>query len=329
MRGWAGLIVIAIAVASFSARAEISEDLKFCANLKAGKERLACYDAAARIERTKPIANVSPPAGVVKPAPIATPPRRSQFAGAYAGASGGYDIASMGTGNQSNFGLTPYAPGGAVQGPSVGAFAGYNVVQGNLLVGAELRGRYSFAKAEDSVEPSPSSTPLPVWIGSCWGCAPGGGISTDRVTLFSAPRYSASYRRPYAADASFRVGFTASDWLFYGRAGAGIEKSESIYTADDSRSVYCYKPTIIQRPNSNGGIDYLAASCASQGNGPTTTSTLVNGYAPVVSIGAGVERNFNSLFVRAEAELTGHSTPGSGFTFYYTPSVSMALGYRF
>lgn len=56
---------------------------------------------------------------------------------------------------------------------------------------------------------------------------------------------------------------------------------------------------------------------------------LINGYAPLVSIGAGIERNFHDLFLRAEAELTGHSIPNSGFTFYYTPSVNMALGYRF
>lgn len=276
------------------------------------KDRLACYDAAARIERIKPIASLGPPSAVIKPTPPLTPSRPSPFAGSYVGLSGGYDIPAMGTGRQSVVGATPYAPGGVVQGASVGGFAGYNVVEGHLLIGAELRGRYSFAKVEDSVESSPISTPLPVLIGSCWGCGLGGGISTDAVTLFSAHRYSASYRRPYAIDASFRVGFTASDWLFYGRAGAGIEKSESISTADDSRSVYCYRPTIVQRPNSTGGIDYLANSCASQGNGPTTTVTLINGYAPLVSIGAGIERNFHNLFLRAEAELTGHSIPNSG-----------------
>jgi hypothetical protein len=39
-----------------SARAEVSEDLKFCAALKSSKERLGCYDAAMRIGKPGSVA---------------------------------------------------------------------------------------------------------------------------------------------------------------------------------------------------------------------------------------------------------------------------------
>ncbi|MBW7970104.1 hypothetical protein [Bradyrhizobium sp. BR 10289] len=328
------MIATVAAIAAIPAWAEISEDLRFCAQLKAPKERLACYDAAARIEHRKPAFTAGP--GLVEKQAAAVP-SRSRFSGAYVGVVGGYDIASESALPNPIIGYvpcagaaTPNAPGGAVQGPSVGFLAGYNVVERNLLLGLEARGRYSFAKASDTVLWPAYSNILPIWIGSCSPCSPDRQmISTDRVTLSSALSNTAVYRRPFAADVSVRAGYALSEWLLYAKAGIGVEKTESYSLSDDSKSVYCNNPTIKGQRLSGDYVGYYAVACGSQSNGVITRFELLNGYAPAALLGGGIERNFNALFLRAEAELIGHATPGTGWTFYYTPSVNLVAGYRF
>lgn len=64
---------------SVSAHAEVSKDLTFCASLASSKERLACYDAAVRIQRQE-ISTAPPPVETTgSPSALAqTPPSLSQ-----------------------------------------------------------------------------------------------------------------------------------------------------------------------------------------------------------------------------------------------------------
>src|SRR3954468_24789264 len=90
--------VLAIGLtAAGAANAEVSDDLKFCGSLKSGAERLACYDAAARIAskpaaartvtRTAP-ADAQP--AIATKAPVLEPlPARNPFDGYYAAIGGG------------------------------------------------------------------------------------------------------------------------------------------------------------------------------------------------------------------------------------------------
>lgn len=57
-------VYVVSAFFSASASAGISDDLVFCSRLKVGQERLACYDAAARLEKKLVVQAVSPPTRV-------------------------------------------------------------------------------------------------------------------------------------------------------------------------------------------------------------------------------------------------------------------------
>jgi hypothetical protein len=184
-----------------TAKAEISENLKFCAKLGAGKERLACYDAAARIEkradRKAEIGQVQVSAVKAPALPANVTP--SRFNGAYAAITGGYDFAEA----------SPSVVGGsfpitylnAVSGPKVGAVIGYNAVSGSLLLGFEARAQYAFGDTHTFYE---------------------SGVQT----------LAAKVTRPLSGDLSARAGLILNDWLAYSRIGLGVEQTRSIYVSN-------------------------------------------------------------------------------------------------
>jgi hypothetical protein len=321
--------IIAIAALSGTARAEISEDLKFCAGRKASKERLACYDAAARLEQPRNVLEASKVVATPVVQQVTTTILRpSRFAGAYVGAFGGYDFSI--TSAYSGYGTVPRPD--SVHGGFAGGVAGYNAVSGNILVGVEGRGQYNFGKAVSTAD-YPFNTPmlnLPLAFGGCRGCQPTDPFPGSNVTfqLVTDGKSTSSFYRPYSFDVSFRSGIVNDQWLLYGKAGAGIEKTIAKVVTDDSKSITCVNPNVEVRPVA-GGADYYVTGCGIKRSGIIQTFVNTDGYAPVLNLGVGIERNFEAYFVRAEAELLGHFVPGGVNSFYYTPAVSIAAGYRF
>lgn len=143
------------------ASAAISEDLVFCSKMKNGSERLACYDAAARLEK-RPTSSPPPIANAIVPT-AARPPRK--WDGAFVGigaAAAGIKSSSQGSltsnpGGEPDVGVggdTTTAFGSSAKGSGAGVDlrAGYAAqissmvfgVQGDLLIPA-IRADQSFA----------------------------------------------------------------------------------------------------------------------------------------------------------------------------------------
>ena len=148
------IAAIVVLVSSYlPANAEVSDDLKFCGDLKSRAERLACYDAAARIAaRPAPVrpvvARVAPldaHASVpVKAAVLEPLPAKNPFDGYYVAAGGGYGI---GTGRDASI-AGNYTQGflrdmslANTGGASANFVAGRNIAVGWGVLGIEIDGR--------------------------------------------------------------------------------------------------------------------------------------------------------------------------------------------
>jgi hypothetical protein len=137
MRGLTWWIALFVVVLSTGANAGISDDLVFCSKLKNGRERLACYDAAARIEKAEPKKlHVKSPVHVndfetQQIIPADSP--KSNFDGLYVAAIGGYGFASQDTSIPVfGFGF-PSVPLQSTSGWNVGGAVGYNLTAGRLF----------------------------------------------------------------------------------------------------------------------------------------------------------------------------------------------------
>jgi hypothetical protein len=171
------------------AHAGISEDLTFCSSLKNSKERLACYDAAARIEKRKSTRSLSHTA--VSAPPPSTPPSPKKFHGGYVVGLGGYDFGGDNPGSRAF--VAPTLP--MMQGALFGGAAGWNFQSEGVLFGIEGRAFYSMSKAErfDSFVGSPIS--FPSWTGWCQSFG-----NPFCATNASAPQFpfGLTYREAYA-----------------------------------------------------------------------------------------------------------------------------------
>jgi hypothetical protein len=127
---------------------------------------------------------------------------------------------------------------------------------------------------------------------------------------------------------SFRAGAIFADWLFYGRAGAGAEYSRSVVTVDATGVVNCVGAIQNDVPNKTGGFDQFVTGCTSVQRG-VVTRTVTNGVAPIVTMAAGIERNFGNIFVRGEVEFIAHFPALTASQIYYSPAINFAAGYRF
>jgi opacity protein-like surface antigen len=247
----------------------------------------------------------------------------SRFAGAFAALTGGYDAAGdAASGNVYSL----------LKGSKVGGLAGYNATAGSLLIGLEARGQYSFAKnsTENSYSAPGFSIPTRLEYLQCFGCAQSFLDNYPIPTGYNplALNYDSHtqivHSRPWQADLSLRAGFAIQDWLVFGKAGAGAEQSTTVTTNDSTGTKYCDPILVRQRPEFNS-VAIVAVGCNSIAVGPKTVTTTTT-YNPIALMGLGVERNFDRIFARAEAELVGHFYPGST---YYTPAVNISVGYRF
>lgn len=313
-------IVTASALLAFTtaARADISADLKFCAGLSASKERLACYDAAARIEKHGERKAAALP---VRPAPVAnamayspTPVLpKSPFNGAYIGATGGWDVATAPIYDLPNRSFVVPIPE-TVSGAKVGLLGGYNVTSDRMLIGFEGRWQHNFSVATTSSRYSTAAQPLPFVT-----------YSPERqFTVSSTITDITRLSHPDQVDFSLRGGIIFGDLLVFGKVGVGAESTKIIYTKDARQNVQCISP--IAHPFDQFGRSSVTG-CAATANG-TVTSSSQNSINPIAVFGGGIEYNYGDVFARIEAEMIAHflgdyGTPG------YTPAANFTIGYRF
>src|SRR4051812_2470021 len=106
MRGKLAAGLATVALFPCAALASVSDDLVFCSKLANAKERISCYDAAARIAaaasshsapNSQPILVTRQVADHAMAAPIA--PTHNRFDGAFLAVGGGYGIANPRTVN--------------------------------------------------------------------------------------------------------------------------------------------------------------------------------------------------------------------------------------
>lgn len=317
----------AVFIFSGTAHADISADLKFCAGLKVSKERLACYDAAARIEKhsdRKVVTRTVPAAPVSNAMAYSPPPAlpKSRFDGAYVGVTAGYEIPMTAARN----GWTYSVPPDSLSGPKFGAVVGYNVTSDRFLAGIELRGQYLNSNNSASSLYKYGSPNLPHLLGGCYGCTPTSGTMTwpGSINLNTSQLQKLEIDRRWQADISVRGGVIVQDWLIFAKAGLGAEETRTRYTMDQSGSKNCINP-IVTLETIGMLTNYIATGCGSISSGPVTVSTSWQ-LTPIAIFGLGVERNFGDYFARAEAEMTAHLVSGGA---YYTPSVNLTAGYRF
>lgn len=328
-------LLAALLAAIYSAApalADIAPDLKFCIDLKNGKERLACYDAAVRIGKkgiSLPIERALQSQSTPKPAKHSPYGSNAKFDGAYVGFTGGYDFRGLDT-----FSANPFS---TLSDGKIGGVVGYSSTAGRLLVGFEARGQYSFAKREDVTGFSNSfgySFPSTVLSLTCYSCDQtyfdnfpvpvGGALVTDQYG-----RFATTYTRPWQVDFSLRVGITFDDWLIFAKLGAGVEQSRIAFLGNE-RFGYCTSQYQKSQPTPNSlKIDLVG--CGSSSSTSYSYYWARTYYNPVLLLGAGLEKTFGNYFLRAEAELISHLDTSSGYSYqpYYSPAVNVTAGYRF
>jgi outer membrane immunogenic protein len=224
----------AVAWAS-AAQAAISEDLKFCASLRSGKERLACYDAAARIESTqasRPVRNTSPTSPAVSQTPLpvmdaqaaivtkAPPVAAANWQGFYIGANGGWAGATGSLNFDEKHKLGNWLGGGQF---------GYNAQSGQIVFGlivdaqaADIGNRFDW-----------SASP------NFWDLS-----ARNRIDVFGTARAKA--------------GFDAGSFLIYGTAG--LTWARNTYSHETKPIYMGYKPVIpsVLREDSQFHFGYAA-----------------------------------------------------------------------
>jgi hypothetical protein len=295
MRKLSALFLVALANIPFAARAAVSDDLRFCSNLTDRTERVACYNAAARIAETArhrskgaptaapAITMQSAPAGAVSPpytmrsheVPV------SRFDGFYAAVGATYGVSTARP--FSSFAFPAGGDSGETmpQGPSGVATAGYNFTTGRLLIGLELDGRWGRETASTSTVQS----------------------FTDPGGLFSNGTVSLTYKvtSDLAAHLSLRAGGLIGDTLLFGKVGVGAARVTDNYGADLTQLSSC------------GFITFPSCAFRQFGGAGSYETTK---WAPSFLFGVGAEHNFGSFFVRvnAEAEMVGSQKYNGGTT---------------
>jgi hypothetical protein len=137
-----------------------SDDLVFCSRLASPRERLACYEAAARIADrgrmgAKPPA-VTPPPPDPGPRAIAVASARQTHEGSYVFVFGGYNPGL--TGSNSEF--------GKLNASAVGLGAGYNFQYGSLVFGPAGRLHRDFGERQALNFATESAQSIPIFLQS-------------------------------------------------------------------------------------------------------------------------------------------------------------------
>jgi hypothetical protein len=304
------LALAALAGSCLPAVAEVSADLKFCGGLESKAERLACYDAAARIASrpaaARPTARAAPlnaQAAVPAKAPaFEPPPARNPFDGYYAAVGGGYGVGSGRDGvvagplEISGIALTSTA------GPNVTAALGRNIAFGWGIVGLEIDARWAAEKGAGVVSP----------------------IDFQNV---GTPLLSYSYKDDAGVHGAIRVGATFDDLLIFAKAGLGATRVTESFTADERNVRRC----LVLGPS----------GCVVVGPASTLGTVQTSSWLPSAIFGVGLEKNWGPVFARLGADLeafnhatTSAAAPGvrgsstSGQIMWTTRGTAM-IGVRF
>ncbi|MGD9920905.1 MAG: hypothetical protein AB7V13_05595 [Pseudorhodoplanes sp.] len=314
--------VATVFLMSLPAGAAISEDLVFCSKLTAPKERLACYDAAARIERLSASgqkranapSRLLPPPSAEGFASVERPDlHSSNFSGAYVFGYGGY-APSLNSIEYGHLNLTTF-----------GAGLGYNHVDGKFLIGIEARGANSFGRNVTQIEASDVISPFPIVV------SPGTAEPVVGYKRISDRKFSAGV----GGDISMRFGLIDDDWLFYGKIGAGLQDMVLAYDWTDG-------PYVCINPARQPGSPEIIIGCGEIRDDSVKRHSAWSGIATYLVAGIGVERNYGQLFARLEGEVKSfgptfaYATGGTINTStqitlpsFISFSANAAVGYRF
>ena len=302
------LAALALVNLPIAAHAAVSDDLVFCSKLTSPKERIACYDAAARIaargtpgEKAGAVA-IAPARMITKDAAdhpaayAAPPPERRPFHRAYVAAGGSYGI-----GDLVNFFVADpiffgFSGQGAPKGASFVGAGGFNLQTGHLVVGLELSGRYGSEKFDQS---------FTAFTARQFGVI-GSSTATYRVNLDSS------------VHAAVRAGFAIDDTMIFAKAGAGVAHFNETSTSLVNASI-CTAAAIV------------AGQIVCTARVPITSAppTARNAWLPSLLFGLGIEHNFGPVFGRLEAEAEVTKRYNDPTESFWTARAMAAIGVRF
>lgn len=309
MRAFIILSVVAVVATPVDVAAEVSGDLVFCSRLGNSRERIACYDAAARIaERSMtrgrstappaapPVLVKASVAGGAAVVAVAPAERAAPFSGPYAAVGGAFGFA-----RPRPFSISDVA--GALEGDAHASglsglvVAGANLQSGGLVAGIEASFRYGREHFSDE--------------------------KTDTVVPFGGVTGTSTKSYEITSDMSAhlagRIGLAIDDTLIYAKAGIG-----AAHLAEQSRIVAA-----------GGRCAFTIGGVCGQVDPLRSLSSSAAAWVPSILLGAGIEQNFGGFFARAGAEAEGAAFTGTsrfGFTTqdtYWTARALAMVGLRF
>jgi len=312
MRATMGLGLVVLLVGSGPCFADVSADLLFCSKQVSPRERIACYDAAARIAASgaaQRVARQSGPALVAAPvADTAAPPtytplvEKNPFQGLYAAVGGSYGFSSPRSISINSPIFSGFSDTRSAQGFSGRGAIGYNATLSNFLFGAELAGR--FGRETISAHAVQS---LP------------------QVFALTGPtNFDYQLQNDTGLHIAARGGLLFDGTLLFARAGVGashVQENGSV----DTRGI-------------TGCSIFGQFGCIAPFAGALTVAGKSR-WVPSAVFGVGAEHNFGPVFARIEGEIetlalqqtifSGVGTSGATSEPYWFARVMASVGLRF
>jgi len=302
--------ITTIAIFQEPALAGVSDDLIFCSKLSNSKERIACYDAAARIAANaaggRGRAGVAPPSAMVStptasidavpykalPQQVATP-----FQGAYASIGGAYGLGSPV--NLSSFDAVQsvYQVTGSPHGASIVGSVGYNIQFGNLVTGLELSGRYGRENFGDT--------------------GPLVSVNNGQFGVVGTSVSSSGFNVDASVHAAIRAGLAFGDTLIFAKAGAGMAHANE-FARSQVNATFC-------QTSGFAGNDFVCLQRSPLGS----VSMSNQAWVPSILFGLGIEHNLGPVFGRVEVEAEGISRFNQTLDWYWTARAMASVGVHF
>ena len=283
------ILVAAVGTVASVAHAEVSDDLRFCGALKAGQERLACYDAAARIAQRPrtPVQAVSTPtyppmeaqASVTKAAPMHIEAPHNKFAGTYVALGGGYGVESSRSSYVSgtfsggaNFSVAPNGGHGSVA-------VGHDIAVGSGIVGLEFGGRFEGESHSGTVASAP------------FLFSPISGSASS----------SYSFKNDIGLHLALRAGLTFDDLLIFGKVGVGASRISESFASDERGIAIAF---------CTPGV-FISPCYGSVASLPGLRTSNVTSWVPSALLGVGVEKQWGPVFGRVGADFEAFNLPNT------------------
>ena len=286
-------------LASQASRAEPSADLVFCSKMPSARERISCYDAAARIAATSrqptiavaPVAAKSPSLAPEGPAVVIDVPR---FQGFYAALGGSYGLGAPF--NFSVFDTLQFFQGTASpHGASFVGSLGYNLQISHAVVGVEFSGRFG----QEHFAASNTAT------------------VNDPLGIIGTSTASYAFNVDSSVHAALRAGLAVNDTLLFAKAGAGIAHFSQTATSQGAA-------TNCQTINFNTN----PISCVLRQPIVLGHALSQSGWLPSLLFGLGIEHNFGPFFGRIEAEAEATSRFTTSPDLFWSARAMAAVGVR-